>query len=58
MTEKPVRIPFNKDYMTAKDLKFCAAALQSVLHSFDQFKDDPEEFATRVLQLRGRFTID
>ena len=45
-------ITFNKDHMTIKDLKNCAETLDGILQSFDQFKDDPEEFLLRVMQYR------
>lgn len=45
-------ITFNKDQMTIKDLKKCAETLDGILQSFDQFKDDPEEFLLRVMQYR------
>jgi hypothetical protein len=55
MSRKPVDIPFNKDGMTVGDLKTCTSALQQVLRDFDNFGDDPEEFHTRVLQIRGSY---
>ncbi len=52
----PTQLTFNKDFMTAKDLKYAAEALHSILHSYDQFKDDPAEFTLRVAQIRDRWT--
>jgi hypothetical protein len=46
------QITFNKDLMTVKDLKNCAETLDGILQSFDQFKNDPEEFLLRVMQCR------
>lgn len=45
-------ITFNKDHMKIKDLKNCAETLDGILQSFDQFKDDAEEFLLRVMQYR------
>jgi hypothetical protein len=46
-----------KDAMTARDLKLAADTLHHILTAFDDHKDNPEEFALRVLQVRGRWAI-
>jgi hypothetical protein len=51
----PTQLTFNKDFMTAKDLKYAADTLHHILRAFDDHKDDPEEFALRVLQVRDRW---
>ena len=52
MRRSPTDLPFNKDGMTARDLKDAASALQGILRDFDNFGDDPEEFTLRVRQIR------
>lgn len=55
MPQKPIDLPFNKDSMTARDLKTAASALQQILRDFDNFGDMPEEFTLRVLQMRDSY---
>ena len=50
-----IGLPFNKDSMSVRDLKAAATTLQGILLDFDKFSDDPEEFASRVLQIRGAY---
>ena len=62
-------ITFNKDHMTARDLKDCAATLEDILRQFDQqltklpdggydwTPEQADEFTSRVLQIRNNFTI-
>ncbi len=53
----PIKLPFNKDQMTLQEAKIAAEALRGILRDFDNFSDEPEEFVTRVLQIRGQFSI-
>jgi hypothetical protein len=48
----PIPLPFNKDGMSARDLKTAANTLQGILQMYDAFKDEPEEFTLRVAQVR------
>lgn len=52
MPRPKTNLPFNKDGMTARDLKAAASSLQSILRAYDAFYDDPEEFTLRVAQIR------
>ena len=62
-----MELPFNKDFMTARDLKTAADTLEAILRQFDlQLNADgkenwtpeqAEEFALRVLQVRSNFTL-
>ncbi len=55
---RPIKLPFNKDLMTIQEVKIAAEALRRILRDFDNFSDEPEEFVTRVLQIRGNYNID
>ena len=52
-----ITIPFNKDSMSVGDLKKTASSLEGILEDFDRFKDDPEEFLLRVMQIRGSYQL-
>jgi hypothetical protein len=54
----PVKLPFNPNMMTVQEIKLAAHTLRGLLRDFDAFKDDPEEFALRVLQVRDSFDIN
>ena len=54
---KPIEIPFAKDYMTAKDLKACAASLQEILRLHDRI-EDPVEFYLHVKAIRKYYKVD
>lgn len=55
MPRDPIPLPFNKDAMSVRDLKAAASTLQGILRHFDNFSDDPEEFVSRVLQVRHEY---
>ena len=40
-----------------QEAKIAAEALRGILRDFDNFSDEPEEFVSRVLQIRGQFSI-
>lgn len=55
--KQPIKLPFVKDGMTARDLKLAADTLHHILTAFDDHRDDPKEFQLRVLQIRNRWEI-
>lgn len=57
MNRNKIELTFNKDSMSVSDLKKTASCLEGILEDFDRFKNDPEEFLLRVMQVRDFYKL-